>query len=176
MLRWYLIHTKASAEEVARLNLLRQGYEVYLPRVSQPVRRRGSWTERVAPLFPRYLFARVCEGLQSLSPVRSSVGVTGIVRFGSQYSVVPDAVVEDLRARADPVSGLLRLMLRTPLVRGVPVRITRGAFEGLEGVFEREDGAERVIVLLSLLGQHATVRVPVGYVAPRRLLAGFVGC
>jgi transcriptional antiterminator RfaH len=168
VLRWYLIHTKPAQEVVAQGNLQRQGYEVYLPRVSQPVQRKGTWRERICPLFPRYLFLRVREGIQSLGPVRSSMGVTGIVRFGFRYGVVPEPVIGELLARTDPVSGLLRLAIRRQLARGAPVQITQGVFGGLEGVFEREDGAERVVVLLNLLGTNAPVQVPVGYLSPGR--------
>jgi hypothetical protein len=35
MLRWYLVHTKPSGEASAELNLTRQGYRVYFPRVVQ---------------------------------------------------------------------------------------------------------------------------------------------
>jgi len=41
------------------------------------------------------------------------------------------------------------------------VRISTGPFEGLEGVFERQAGADRVVVLLRLLGQNASVCVSI---------------
>jgi transcriptional antiterminator RfaH len=166
MLRWYLIHTKPAREAVAEANLQRQGYEVHLPRVLQPVRRHRQWRECVVPLFPRYLFLQLSEGCQPLSPVRSSVGVAGIVRFGSRYAIVPDEIVIQLRLRADPESGLHRLASRPSFARGATVRITTGPFEGLDGVFERDAGSERVVVLLNLLGQDAPVRIPATFVAP----------
>jgi transcription antitermination factor NusG len=46
------------------------------------------------------------------------------------------------------------------------VHITTGPFEGLEGVFEREAGCDRVVVLLNLLGQDAQVRVHADFVLP----------
>ena len=165
-MRWYLIQTKPSREALAQTNLQRQGYEVYLPRVLQCVRRRGRWREAIGPLFPRYLFLRLSEGLQALSPVRSSLGVAGIVRFGVSYAIVPDRIVAELRVRADPVSGMHRLVTPTSLVPGAAVHITMGPFEGLSGVFERAAGAARVVVLLKLLGQEAPVRVPMDFVLP----------
>lgn len=165
MLRWYLIHTKPSGEALAQVNLQRQGYEVYLPRVLQCVRRRGRWRDCVAPLFPRYLFLRLNEGRQCLAPVRSSLGVTDVVRFGQDYAIVPDAIVQDLHSRADPQTGLHRLAV-PPLVTGTPVHIATGAFQGFDAVFERHAGRERVVVLLNLLGQSARVRVPTDFVLP----------
>jgi transcriptional antiterminator RfaH len=159
MLRWYLIHTKPAGEAVALQNLERQRYEVYLPRIVQSLRRAERRFERIAPLFPRYLFLRLNEGQQALAPVASTVGVASIVRFGSRYTIVPDGVVSELQARADPESGLHRLNCESRLTPGAAVRVRMGPFEGLEGVFERAAGADRVVVLLNLLGQAAAVCV-----------------
>ena len=161
MLSWYLIHTKPSGETLAGRNLERQGYVAFLPRVVQTVRRAGRWLERVGPLFPRYLYLRLNEGQQALGPVAFTLGVAAIVRFGSRYKVVTDRIVGDLQARAEPETGLHRLSLEPKLAAGMAVRVSSGPFDGLEGVFEREAGADRVVVLLKLLGQSSSVCVSV---------------
>jgi transcriptional antiterminator RfaH len=165
MLRWYVIQTKPSRESLAEANLQRQGYEIYVPRVAQSMRRRRRWSECIVPLFPRYLFLQLSEGCQALNPVRSSIGVTSIVRFGARYAIVPDQIIMQLRLRADPKTGLHRLVNRPLLARGASVRITTGPFEGLDAVFERDAGSARVVVLLNLLGQDAPVRIPAHFVA-----------
>jgi transcriptional antiterminator RfaH len=160
MLRWYLIHTKPSGEALALANLERQGYEVYFPRLVRTMRRAGRPHDRIGALFPRYLFLRLNEGRQALSPVAFTLGVAGIVRFGSRYIAIPNRVIRDLQARAEPESGLHRLSCDVHLAPGARVRIRSGPFDGLEGVFERDAGADRVVVLLQLLGQNAAVCVP----------------
>jgi transcriptional antiterminator RfaH len=167
LLRWYLIHTKPLAEAVAQVNLERQGYEIYLPRLVHSTRWRRPPRERIVPLFPRYLFLRLCEGSQALGPVRSSAGVSDVVRFGSRYAVVADEVVGGLLSRADPLTGLHRLAGPGPLMRGDAVRLAAGPFDGLEGIFQRQDGEERAVVLLRLLGQETPVRVPAEWLLPR---------
>jgi transcriptional antiterminator RfaH len=166
VLRWYLIHTKPSAEHVALANLERQGYAVYFPRVVKSVRRRARWRDTVAALFPRYLFLGLQEGQQALAPVNFTAGVAGVVRFGNRYGIVPERIVNDLRSREDPMSGMHRLTGCVPFVPGAQVRITSGPFDGLEGVFAREAGEDRVIVLLNLLGRDTAVHVPAGFVVP----------
>ena len=168
MLRWYLVHTKPASETLALTNLARQDYKVYLPRVVQTLRRAGRRHERIAPLFPRYLFVQLNEGRQALAPVASTTGVRGVVRFGTCYTIVPERVIRELQARADPVTGLHRLNCSIKLNPGAPVRIWRGPLDGLEGVFEREAGADRVIVLLELLGQKAPVCVPADCIVLRQ--------
>jgi transcriptional antiterminator RfaH len=165
--RWYLIHTKPRREAVAEINLRRQGYQVYYPRLLRPTRIRGRWVDRVASLFPRYLFLRLAVGGQSLAPVRSTMGVANIVRFGSDYTIVPDVVVENLRLRAEPETGLHRLQGYAPFEQGSNVRVVAGVFDGLEGVFQRESSDERVVLLLKLLGRETLVQLPAAFVLPQ---------
>jgi transcriptional antiterminator RfaH len=167
MLRWYLVRTKPKAEGTALRNLERQGYGVYFPRLSQSLRSRGRWRDRVVPLFPGYLFMRLDEGEQPLSPAQSTPGVAAVVRFGASYAIVADAIVTELKSRASPVTGLHRLSLAQGLAPGTRVRIAAGPFEGLEGAFQRESGPDRAIVLLSVLGQAASVGVPIENVVAR---------
>jgi transcriptional antiterminator RfaH len=167
MLRWYLVRTKPNGEGTALRNLERQGYGTYFPRLTQSLPWRGRWRDRVVPLFPGYLFMRLDEGRQALAPVRSTTGVAAVVRFGADYAVVADAVVDELMSRADPDTGLHRLSLGQGLAPGTPIRIATGPFDGLEGVFQRESGTDRAIVLLSVLGQSASVGVPLENVVAR---------
>jgi len=160
MRRWYLIHSKVGAEREAQLHLQRQQYQTYLPRLLQRVRRRGQLRMQVAPLFPRYLFLQLDEGRQSLAPVRSTSGVANVVRFGGRFATVRDGIIKELRAREDPETGLHSLCVPARLTPGMAVRIDGGAFTGLEGVFERAEGTDRVVVLLTLLGQERQVHFP----------------
>lgn len=160
MRSWYLIQSKPAAESVAQANLERQGYGVYFPRLYARRRWRASWCNRVVALFPRYLFVQLDQTRQSLSPVRSTVGVADVVRFGASPALVSDKVIHELRSREDPETGLHRLSNSMELEPGMVVRITGGPFDGLEGVFEREDGSDRVVLLLKVLGQAARVRMP----------------
>ena len=163
--KWYVIHTKPRAESTAVINLERQGFRVHFPRLVRPARIRGRWTDRIEPLFPRYLFLRADVATQSIAPVRSTTGVAAIVRFGMEYATVPDALIENLRSRAEQDTGLHRLgrPLFTP---GDTVKVLEGPFRGLEGIFECQEGEERVLILLELLGRDTRVRIPVHQLAP----------
>ncbi len=163
-LRWFLVLTKPSAESTAKTHLERQDYQVYYPRLLRPSLRRGHWADRVVSLFPRYLFVRVDTAYQSLAPVRSTFGIVDIVRFGAQPATVSDAIVEGLVERADALSGLHRVRCGSRLERGTRVNIIAGAFEGLDGIFEREAGGDRVVILLNLLGRRTPVGIPSRYV------------
>ena len=155
--KWYAVLCKPRGEEVAVTNLENQGYAVYLPRLLARHRRLGKWVDRIEPLFPRYLFLRVRDERQSLTPVRSTVGVSGLIRFGGQPTVVSDALIEALRARQDAATGVH--LQRTEFNPGAPVKFVDGPFSGLEGIFSKDTGEERVIVLLALLGKMNSLKV-----------------
>lgn len=165
--RWFLVFSKPTGEQTAKTHLERQGYRVYYPRLVSSQLRRGRWVDCVAALFPRYVFVQLDLARQSLAPVRSTLGVANVVRFGSEATVVPDRLVEGLMGKADPQSGLHRLAAGTGFERGARVRVVAGAFSGLDGIFERAAGCERVVVLLTLLSGSTPVCIPAGCVAPR---------
>ncbi|MBE0621242.1 MAG: transcription/translation regulatory transformer protein RfaH [Burkholderiales bacterium] len=156
--RWYAICCKPRQEAVAEENLLRQGFNVYLPRIRIRQRRRGHWLDAVEVLFPRYIFVRVDPLQRSTATIRSTRGAVGLVRFGGQPAVVPDTVMEALRQREDADSGLHQD--KRPLFNsGETVKLVDGPLAGMEGVFTEQDGDKRVIVLLELLGKANKVTV-----------------
>jgi len=162
---WYLLRSKPRSEATALTHLERQGFHAYLPRLLQPARVRGRWVDRIEPLFPRYLFLRADVKRQSLGAVRSTVGITEIVRFGNEYAAVPPQVVLDLKNREESATGLHRLQ-RPFFAPGDTVRILEGSFRGLEGVFECQEREERVLILLELLNRKTRVRIPMDQLRP----------
>jgi len=156
--RWYAVCCKPRQEAVAEENLLRQGFQVYLPRIRIRQRRRGQWIDAVEVLFPRYIFIRVDTLKRSTATVRSTRGAVGLVRFGGQPAVVPDAVMDALREREDAASGMHED--KRPLFNaGDMVKLVEGPLAGMEAIFTEQDGDKRVIVLLELLGKANKVTV-----------------
>jgi transcriptional antiterminator RfaH len=164
MSTWFVVHTKPRQESVAQVQLERQGYPVYLPRLSLPKLRRSRWSDAIEPLFPRYLFVGLELGEQALAPIRSTRGVSSVLKFGDRYAEVPPTLIEALRSRADEAG--LHVLADSGMRRGDRLHIIAGPFEGFEAVFESESGAERAKVLLDVLGRSTTVTLPKGYLVP----------
>jgi len=163
--RWYAVCCKPRQEAVAEENLLRQGYRTYLPRIRNTRRRAGQWIDKVEPLFPRYLFICVDPARHSTAPVRSTRGVSGLVRHCGLPAAVPEQVIEAIMQRADADSGLHRDN-RPLFCAGDPIRLIEGPLAGMEGMFTEEDGERRVIVLLELMGKANKTRVNRDWVVP----------
>ena len=162
---WHLVHTKPRQEARAEENLLRQGYEIYLPRARVARRRRGKLERQVEPLFPRYLFIHLEPGVDNWAPLRSTLGVSTVVRFGLEAAIVPDALVDALRAR-EGGDGLCDLQLAPP-APGDRVVVVEGELAGLDGVFVTADGEARAIILLDIVGRATRVKLPADWVEPR---------
>ncbi len=163
--RWYAVYTKPNGESIAEVNLERQGFVVYLPRLKQARRRRGRWVGVVEPLFPRYLFVRLEMQRDNIAPIRSTKGVTGLVRFGLEPAPVPEGFVESLQAAADEDTGC-QVIDCTMFKKGDEVRILNGPFAGYNAVFQSANGEERVIILLNLMGRENAVTVSRHQIAP----------
>jgi len=162
MERWFAVFAKPRQEAVALTHLERQGYHAWLPRASVACRLRGRWSERIEPLFPRYLFLRVDPHEVDISPVRSTRGCTGFVRVAGHPVPVPDPVIEWLQQSIDPETGLHAVgrQLAARLRPGDRVRILEGPFRDVEGVLQQVRGEDRALVLLQVLNDTRRVSLP----------------
>lgn len=161
---WYLVYAKPRQERIARDNLERQGYETYLPLARHVRKRQGRTLSAVAPLFPRYLFVRLDRELDNWAPIRSTLGVVSLVRFGQLPAAVPDDLVGFLRGR-EGADGLHVLPIEG-YKSGGRVRITAGGLTGYEGIFVASTGRQRVVVLLDILGKQTRTVVEAGAIEP----------
>jgi transcriptional antiterminator RfaH len=161
---WYLIHTKPRAERLAQANLDRQGFQVYLPLARSYRRRGGRRVATISALFPRYLFVLLDLRSDNAAPIRSTVGVSALVRFGSEPAQVPEDFMSALRNREGD-DGVHEWVVGE-IVPGARVRIAEGSFEGYEGVFLARSGRARVAVLLDLLGRSVRATVGAGQIEP----------
>jgi transcriptional antiterminator RfaH len=154
-LAWYLIHTKPRQEALALSNLSRQGFECYMPMLRlQKIRQRK--TALVAePMFPRYLFIRLdtSGSGQSWSPIRSTLGVNQLVRFGGQPAKVDGQLIDLIRSREQGTHA-------QPLfTAGDNVTVADGPFAGLEAIYQNTDAESRSMILLNILSKPVAMRI-----------------
>ena len=154
---WYLIFSKARQEAVAQRNLERQGYQVFLPLVSQKSCESRVRKTITAPLFPRYLFVELDQFTDNWSPIRSTRGVQALVRFGEDAARVPQDLVQSLQSHAEDLSKCLLQKDRFDV--GEKVALIDGPFSGYEGIIHAQQGQDRAIVLLNIVSHYTQVTV-----------------
>ncbi len=164
MLQWYAVHTQVHAESKANWHLRNQGFATYLPCYLKRVRHARQARERARPLFPRYLFLAMDIAAARWRAIRSTIGVVELVSHGDRPAPVPQTVIDEIRARED-ARGLVVLPPAPAFGPGERVQINHGALTGQTGIFECVSDADRVVVLLELLGRQVRIRLPVDAVA-----------
>jgi transcriptional antiterminator RfaH len=84
------------------------------------------------PLFPRYLFISLDNGRQgqNWAPIRSTIGVSGLVTFGSSPAKIDPALIDLLRSQEAGLS----LSPERLFQKGERLRVTDGAFASLAKV------------------------------------------
>lgn len=152
---WYVVHSKPRLEDQACAQLERQGYEVWLPMLSTWRKVAGVWQRKQAPFFPRYLFVRPAHAGQSIAPIRSTLGVSTLVRFGTEPARLGEAVLSELQ-RVVAAHNVAPDERTSPFAVGEAVSISGGPLAGLQGIVTRP-ALERVTVLLRLLGREKEV-------------------
>jgi transcriptional antiterminator RfaH len=147
---WLVVMTKPKMEAEAKEHLTRQGFEVYLPLWVELKRRQGTWQKVRSPMFPRYLFVRPGYAEQSLAPIRSTWGVSQLVRFGIEPARAGEGLIREIRQLERSRNGIGQDL--APFKKGDQVQILRGPFKGVSAeVFSCDQ--QRVILLLQVLGK-----------------------
>lgn len=163
---WYVAYAQAKQENVAAINLQRQGFHTYLPLYKTfrklPPKQTPSSAQATGlityePMFPRYMFFQPSSGKQSISVVRSTRGIKSIVRFGSRFATVQPEVLkaiwelEQLRNQADTCDI-------SPFQPGRRVRLRDPGLSRLEGLVHSVS-SRRVTVLMEILGRQQQIKV-----------------
>jgi transcriptional antiterminator RfaH len=150
---WYVCLTKPRQEAYAVLKLREQGYEVVLPMLHSWTRQAGRWARKQSVMFPRYAFVRPARPSQGVWAVRSTPGVTTLVKFGPVLACMrPDRLAALQSILAERAAALPQ----QPLQPGQQVVFATGPLQGLSGIIS-DVASERVTVLMALLGQDQRV-------------------
>lgn len=164
MKSWYLIQTKPKAEHVAKENLERQGFEIYLPLLLGRIKRRGKTIKSVQPMFPRYLFINLSDITDDWGPIRSTIGVSNLIRFGKTPAKVPDRLINSLK-QSENSQGIHELPSKS-MSTGDRLLIVEGPFEGYEATLFSQKSGDRVIVLLKIAENHVKVKLEQSLIEP----------
>ncbi len=150
---WFLVQCKPKQDLRAFENLQRQGYECLMPLHRVVQLKKGKLVAKEEPLFPGYVFIELDSVQDNWMPIRSTRGVSQIVRFNSTPLSVPSIVIKNIR--------LKDIHTTVKLIPGDTVEINHIGCQGLDAVFMEMDGTERVILLLNLLHRESYISVPI---------------
>lgn len=152
---WHLVLTKPRMELVALENLENQGYKCYLPMMNEEKVIQKQVKTIKTPLFPRYLFVKLGKDFfaKSWGPVRSTRGVSCLVKFGIEPAKINDQLIEILKTKERQYSSNVKSLFE----RGQTLKILNGPFKDFESIYQGMNGEMRVIVLLEFMKKHIAI-------------------
>ena len=152
---WHVVQSKPKAEREACEQLRRQGFVVALPELIRP---RKRWEA----LFPRYMFLQTSSEQQSIAPVRSTMGVSQLVRFGNKPATVHNDIVDASMRMAAHLCGQDEVTAHG-LLAGTAVEVIDGPLKGLSAMV-KASAQDRVLILLEIMGREVQVQTQAKFV------------
>jgi transcriptional antiterminator RfaH len=149
---WHVVYSKPKQEFRALAHLQNQGYDCFLPTLTADDV-IGAGSGACHPLFSRYLFVRFDSMSGKFSAIRSTRGVSGLVKFGERFATLSNELVEALKAGP-------QVMAHDAFQPGERVALKAGPFCGLEGVYQAADGQARAYILMEMLRQPQRLSFP----------------
>lgn len=154
---WYCIKTRPRQERVAKRGLqIELNIDVFCPLLRFERARRSGRVRVIEAMFPGYIFAKFLYNTHHRR-VATTKGVSNLVAFGGFPAVVPEEVIQDLKA----ILTVGEIAEVSPEVQvGKEVRILEGPFRGIRALVTQVMPAQsRVKILLELLGMEREVEV-----------------
>lgn len=158
--KWYVIQTQLKQEMTAKVNLTRQGFEVFLPQYIK----KGKKADLILPLFSGYLFCQFDPTACRWQSIHSTIGVSRILGYDAGTTVpmhVRDNIIPGLQAFCDPITQIVDMQRAYPMCsasysQGEAVKILKGMFEGQTATYwnSTKNGA---MIILSLLNRPVRV-------------------
>ena len=145
--KWYIFYTKPKAELIAEEMLVKDGFEVYLPKMNQC----SIWKNRqrkaiVKPLITSYIFVYTPE--HQIVKVLANPKIVAVVTCGGKKAVLRE---EDMKLLQKMARLRGQISATSDYKVGKRVRFVEGSFTGLEGQIINHRGKQRFGVELDAL-------------------------
>ncbi len=140
-MEFYVVHTKARQESKAAANLVKQGFQVWLPYYSKELVKKKSLISLKEPFFPGYLFIRIDLENNNWSKINNSYGVKHLLKMNDKPVPLSNRVIRKLKL---VVSGRF-------IKLGDSVKVLKGPMVNKIGKVEKLCGSERVRILFEAI-------------------------
>ena len=154
MPRWYVAYTYPRHEKSVADQLVHKSVETFLPTLTRVSQWKDRQVKLVLPLFPGYVFARICAN-EKLA-VLSVPSVIRILSFRGVPVPLNDGEIDAIRL------CLVRGGILQPhrfIAVGERVRVTSGVFQGLEGIVIRHSNSCKLVVTIALIHQSVALEI-----------------
>lgn len=145
---WWVVKTKPQQEFKAEKNLSEQGFITFCPIFNKEKKQGNQFMIKPQPLFTNYLFIQADDfARKNVYLIRSSRGVNSLLKINESILFITQEIIHNLRLNQTQINNLV-----TPhFTAGSSVKIISGIYNGIEAIYQMDNGEDRAIVLLSLI-------------------------
>ena len=155
-MKWYLLQTKPNAHFTACENLIRQGFNVFLPLITKTTKKNTRFMDVKAPLFPGYLFMGTPIDPIPWKSINGTRGISKVVTLDGVYRPVNPNFIESLQQRCNEKSIIQQL---GDIASGDRIKIERGPFGEFICTVDQIKDNQRAWVLIDLLQQQIRTEI-----------------
>ena len=152
---WFILQFKSNAHHQANKNLIRQGFETFLPLNDTTSRKASRFVTSTKPLFPGYMFISFDKTEPKWHKINNTYGVSRLITFNSILKSIPTTFVKDLKRRYD-LSG--KLIPIKKLKKGDRVELLTGPFANFIATVEKYESEQRIWILIDLMGRKTKIQ------------------
>lgn len=158
--QWYALYTKSRAEKQLNEQLIKAGFEAYLPlqRVLKQWSDRKKWVE--VPLFRSYIFVHI-SGAEYYD-VLNVPGAVRFITFEGKAVPIPPQQIEAIRQFVDTKQELPDVDLN--LEPGSAIDIIAGPMKGISGELIEIMGKKKVKIEINGLGRSVYLELPASHI------------
>ncbi len=157
---WLPVRTKPQSEKKLEEYCKIYNVETYLPLLKKVTRYSRSTNTTFKPMFPGYIFCCLdIMGSDYKQIVRSNK-----ILFKIDITEIEEAgLIEELNSLQliSTLSKKATIIIKPELQVGSKVIITKGPFQGIEGIIDKRKGESTVAINLELLGQAVITEVDI---------------
>ena len=161
---WFLVYTKPNQESIAKVNLENQDFKTLMP-IVHFVKEDDSKYQSREILFPRYLFVKIDIRSQDWTTIKSTRGVSHIVRFGNILAEVPHDLIDKLYDLTDDEGNLYQAIEDLPIQKGDEVFLKDGLFKDKKAIFIDYKGNNRAKILIDVINKKISVDILISSIA-----------
>jgi len=153
---WWVVKTKPQQEFKAEKNLSEQGFITFCPLFNKELKQGNQFTVKPQPLFKGYLFILANDfAKKNIYLIRSTRGINSLLKINETPLFLPSEIIHHLQLNQTQNQSLISSHFTT----GSSVKIISGIYKGIEAIYQMDNGADRAIVLLSLIQKQTKLSI-----------------
>ena len=161
-MNWIVVNTKPLCEEKACVNLIRQNFKVFAPKICKTISRFNRLKKILRPLFPGYIFVEISPK-QNWTKINNTYGVKKILDFGEKPFFLPINIIQDLKKNCDRNEIFF---LQSAFKKGQLISYVKNNSFLFKGIFKEYIDANRSYVLLNFLKNKIKTQVDNKFLEP----------